>query len=296
MTPEQFARSLCYDLDLNSIFEGKITESMTEQLSTFTLSALSLDHEHRVPIRLEIRIGHQILRDQFEWDMGEPANDPETFARALCADLALGPEYTTEVAQTIREQLNEHASELLSKGKVREQDHYLVPSKAIRQPHELSSWEPSLDDMTEEELQEIKKFEEREARIAARESRKTGARGGRGAIQAPSAGTATQMIELDGMAVMNNFGRGNQRFGFAQQQAAMRRQSGSSNPFGRGGFPPEYIQARDNLVILVQQKSQLQLATPPPPNKENAIIALDIQINAVNERMQAVVVAHQAGH
>lgn len=282
MTAAQFARSLCYDLDLNQNFEAKITETMEEQIGSFTLSHLRLDVEQRVPIRLEIRIGHQILRDQFEWDMGEPANDPETFARSLCADLALGPEYATEVAQSIREQLNEHASELLSRGKIREQDHYIVASRAIRQPHELAAWEPSLDDMTEQELIETKKDEEREARIAARESRKTGGGSrGRGAIQAPSSGSQATMVELDGSAVMANFRKGRP----GGMPFAMQRLSGSTNPFGRAGYPPEYVQLREMMSAMSARQNQLRLAGQRDES-------LEAQMVAVNERMNAVIAAH----
>ena len=47
--------------------------------------------------------------DQFEWDLSNPLNNPEDFARCLCADLGLGGEFVTAVAYSIRGQLSWHA-------------------------------------------------------------------------------------------------------------------------------------------------------------------------------------------
>ena len=46
--------------------------------------------------------------DQFEWDLSNPLNNPEDFAR-LCADLGLGGEFVTAVAYPIRGKLSWHA-------------------------------------------------------------------------------------------------------------------------------------------------------------------------------------------
>ena len=49
------------------------------------------------------------LADQFEWDLSNPHNSPEEFARQLCADLGLGGEFVTAIAYSIRGQLSWHA-------------------------------------------------------------------------------------------------------------------------------------------------------------------------------------------
>ena len=46
--------------------------------------------------------------DQFEWDLSNPLNSPEVFARQLCADLGLGGEFATTIAYSIRGQLSWH--------------------------------------------------------------------------------------------------------------------------------------------------------------------------------------------
>ena len=52
--------------------------------------------------------------DQFEWDLSNPLNNSEDFARQLCADLGLGGEFATTVAYSIRGQLSWHAKTLPS--------------------------------------------------------------------------------------------------------------------------------------------------------------------------------------
>ncbi|KAL9586921.1 MAG: hypothetical protein Q9212_000593 [Teloschistes hypoglaucus] len=69
------------------------------------------DDEMRITIKLNITIGQQTLMDQFEWDINNPANAAEDFARSMIRDLALPGEFTTAIAHSIREQ-----SQLFTRG------------------------------------------------------------------------------------------------------------------------------------------------------------------------------------
>jgi SWI/SNF-related matrix-associated actin-dependent regulator of chromatin subfamily B protein 1 len=60
--------------------------------------------EMRVLIKLNIAIGQHTLVDQFEWEINNPHNSPEDFARQTAADLSLSGEFTTAIAHSIREQ------------------------------------------------------------------------------------------------------------------------------------------------------------------------------------------------
>jgi len=60
-------------------------------------------------VQLNIHVGNISLVDQFEWDLSNPLNSPEVFARELCADLGLGGEFATTIAYSIRGQLSWHA-------------------------------------------------------------------------------------------------------------------------------------------------------------------------------------------
>lgn len=66
--------------------------------------------EMRILIKLNITIGQNTLIDQFEWEINNPYNSPEEFARQMTNDLALAGEFTTAIAHSIREQ-----SQLFSK-------------------------------------------------------------------------------------------------------------------------------------------------------------------------------------
>jgi SWI/SNF-related matrix-associated actin-dependent regulator of chromatin subfamily B protein 1 len=61
--------------------------------------------EMRIVIKLNVTIGAHTLVDQFEWDINNPENDPEVFAKQLAKDMALSGEFTTAIAHQIREQV-----------------------------------------------------------------------------------------------------------------------------------------------------------------------------------------------
>ncbi|KAK4497901.1 hypothetical protein PRZ48_010556 [Zasmidium cellare] len=62
------------------------------------------DDEMRIQIKLNITIGRITLIDQFEWDINNPLNSPEEFARQMAWENALSGEFTTAIAHSIREQ------------------------------------------------------------------------------------------------------------------------------------------------------------------------------------------------
>ena len=62
------------------------------------------DDEMRITIKLHITIGQHTLVDQFEWEINNPQNSPEAFARQMTQDLSLAGEFTTAIAHSIREQ------------------------------------------------------------------------------------------------------------------------------------------------------------------------------------------------
>lgn len=69
------------------------------------------DDEMRITIKLNITIGQQTLVDQLEWDINNPMNCAEDFARSMTRDLSLPGEFTTAIAHSIREQ-----SQLFTRG------------------------------------------------------------------------------------------------------------------------------------------------------------------------------------
>lgn len=60
--------------------------------------------EMRILIKLNVTIGQHTLVDQFEWDINDPMNSPEEFARSMTRELSLSGEFATAIAHSIREQ------------------------------------------------------------------------------------------------------------------------------------------------------------------------------------------------
>ena len=69
------------------------------------------DDEMRITIKLNITIGQHTLVDQFEWEINNPLNSPESFAEQMTRELSLAGEFTTAIAHSIREQ-----SQLFTRG------------------------------------------------------------------------------------------------------------------------------------------------------------------------------------
>uniref|UniRef100_A0A1X7UXX8 Uncharacterized protein n=1 Tax=Amphimedon queenslandica TaxID=400682 RepID=A0A1X7UXX8_AMPQE len=111
LSVENFAQVLCEDLELpTSSFAPAIIQSIKQQIDNFTTDVIPQDEEdRRVIIKLNIQVGNISLVDQFEWDLSNPLNVPEEFARKLCQDLGLGGDFATAIAYSIRGQLSWHA-------------------------------------------------------------------------------------------------------------------------------------------------------------------------------------------
>ncbi|CAJ0586376.1 unnamed protein product, partial [Mesorhabditis spiculigera] len=104
ITPDVIAEQICDDLDLPAgNFQSAITSAIYQQLEA--AECIPLDtaaSDQRVLIKLNINVGNQNLVDQFEWDMSDPLNNPEEFAKSLCSDLGLGGEFPSAIAYSIR--------------------------------------------------------------------------------------------------------------------------------------------------------------------------------------------------
>eukprot|EP00118_Oscarella_pearsei_P022772 m.266538 g.266538 ORF g.266538 m.266538 type:complete len:119 (+) comp40501_c1_seq40:79-435(+) len=93
-TPE-FAHIMCDDLDLPAhLFVPAIAGAIRQHCEQFSPNEIACDEEdRRVIVKLNIHIGNTSLTDQFEWDMSNPDNIPEEFARRTCADLGINRQH-----------------------------------------------------------------------------------------------------------------------------------------------------------------------------------------------------------
>lgn len=127
--PEVFAQGLVEDFKIppeaSDYFTREVYRAMQEQIGDFhphvfleeepldphlPYSAYKND-EMRVSIKLNITIGNHTLVDQFDWDINDINNCPESFAQHMASDLALSGEFMTAIAHCIREQ-----TQLFTKG------------------------------------------------------------------------------------------------------------------------------------------------------------------------------------
>jgi len=161
ISPEQFAEILCDDLDLNPLtFTPAIAQAIRQQIEGFpTDNLLEEQTDQRVIVKLNIHVGNTSLVDQIEWDMSEKENSPEKFAVKLCAELGLGGEFVTAIAYSIRGQLSWHqrtyafAEAPLSTVK-----------NPYRHPSEADVWSPSLETLTDIEMEKKIRDQDRNTR------------------------------------------------------------------------------------------------------------------------------------
>ena len=114
---------LCADLNLPNTAQEQLLEQMNEQISGHDLNVdagvgIDVDvdvgrdinvsderkEESRHIVRLDVRIGRVVIRDQFEWDLSERMNNADAFAERLWSDLGLNTEHVGSVAHAISEQ------------------------------------------------------------------------------------------------------------------------------------------------------------------------------------------------
>ncbi|OXA51728.1 SWI/SNF-related matrix-associated actin-dependent regulator of chromatin subfamily B member 1 [Folsomia candida] len=151
ITPEQFGEVLCHDLDLNAQhFVPAIAQSIRQQLESFPVDAEDLirqQSDQRVVIKLNIHIGNVSLVDQVEWDMSEVQNSPEKFATRYCCELGLSGEFITAVSYSIRGQLSWFQKTYAFSDKP-------LPTIGMpfRHPSECEGWAPSIEILSESEM------------------------------------------------------------------------------------------------------------------------------------------------
>ncbi len=161
ITPEMFAEILCDDLDLNPItFIPAISQSIRQQLESHPSDNIIEAHtDQRVTIKLNIHVGNVSLVDQFEWDMSEPHNSPEDFAKKLAGELGLGGEFVTAIAYSIRGQLAWH-----------QRTYAVIESplptvESIMRPlNEADQWCPFLETLSDAEMEKKIRDQDRNTR------------------------------------------------------------------------------------------------------------------------------------
>lgn len=166
ISPRMFATVLAADLGLPEATHEDIASAIQDQIDAFVPAKRRRMEagESRQVVRLDIRIGRVVIRDQFEWDLNATDNCPESFAAQLCAELGLSSEFVAHVAHAVREQLNE-LSELEDK---RPSSAPLTTKSVVRSVEEVAQWEPVVECLSVEDQIRLERKEKREARLQRR--------------------------------------------------------------------------------------------------------------------------------
>ncbi|KXT17845.1 hypothetical protein AC579_5353 [Pseudocercospora musae] len=143
------------------------------------------DDEMRIQIKLNITIGRITLVDQFEWDIHNPLNSPEEFARQMASENALSGEFTTAIAHSIREQsqlytkalyLTNHPFDgrIIEDAEVRDGFLPAPIHSAFRPPQTQKDFTPYMYEMSEAELERTETSMMREHRAQKRQLNRRG--------------------------------------------------------------------------------------------------------------------------
>ncbi|WPH00332.1 SNF5-domain-containing protein [Acrodontium crateriforme] len=143
------------------------------------------DDEMRIMVKLNITIGRITLIDQFEWDINNPLNSPEEFARQMAWENALSGEFTTAIAHSIREQsqlytkslfLTNHSFDGRPVDDPELRDSFLPGPlhSAFRPQMAQKDWTPYMYEMSEAELERTETSMMREHRAQKRQLNRRG--------------------------------------------------------------------------------------------------------------------------
>ncbi|KAG5575477.1 hypothetical protein H5410_055611 [Solanum commersonii] len=173
-----FAKRTVKDLKLPPAFVTQIAQSIQSQLTEFRSYEGQDMHtgEKVVPIKLDLRVNHTVIKDHFFWDMNNFESDPEEFARTFCEDMKIeDPEVgiaKQSVASARESRANkkgrrgmEHPSAskvglpALDLGKL-----FSIKSSVVRKKRDADAYEPIVDHLSNEEVDALEAKEERLAR------------------------------------------------------------------------------------------------------------------------------------
>ena len=177
LTLETFVQILASDNNLSSDFEKEILAQMKRQISFYKKFNRIEGDEILKTIKIDLLIGNIEYKDQFEWDINNPENDPEEFAKNVCVDLGLGTEFVVPIAHAIRIQILEHQKSANNERNSYNFGIYRQPNKKnvidcnnyIREIFtDTSEWDPEVKHLNEDEIKKFEKNEERKYRYAQR--------------------------------------------------------------------------------------------------------------------------------
>lgn len=180
ITPEQFAAVTCADMDLPSSYAGQIAGAIRSQLADYAAVAnvtLPADMGLHVIINLNVYLNKQLYEDKFEWDLGSDIT-PQSFAKGVVQDLGLYSEFYPAIAHALYEVLYKMKREALDGHLPQEIENYAAfgGDAGWRVDQELlgEDWAPSVERLSQEEIEKREIERGRNNRRLKRESARMG--------------------------------------------------------------------------------------------------------------------------
>jgi SWI/SNF-related matrix-associated actin-dependent regulator of chromatin subfamily B protein 1 len=190
MTQESFIKTINEDNAMQQQQEDQMLSSLKRQMNQYK-AYKPIEGEFLRRIKLHFRIGNIIIDDQFDWDINNPDNSPEDFAEAICADLGLSSEFMLPISHSIRQQVLEHKKVLHTdkrnqyvRSLLYQEDENEIDGTKLRMcntplqsepgPSNRSTvqktqkWNPSIQQISDNEVSKYEKQEERKARYEKR--------------------------------------------------------------------------------------------------------------------------------
>ncbi|KAK9456023.1 hypothetical protein V1511DRAFT_496318 [Dipodascopsis uninucleata] len=181
ITPEHFSQIMCADLDISPhTYAPQISQAIRTQIEEYApVATIDLPPGiQNVVVNLSLHLAKHLFEDKFEWDLTSTQLTPESFARTIVQDLGLGGEFYPAIAHAIYEvliRLKKEACEGHLPTDVENDAAYNAGAGwRVDQEGLGEEWAPSLEELTQEEIERREVERERNIRRLRRETAKFG--------------------------------------------------------------------------------------------------------------------------
>lgn len=164
-------------MDLPNTFQNQIASSIKSQIEEYTnLVTIQLpkDIDIHVVIELSCNLDKNLYEDRFEWDLTNDMITPEEFAKYVVMDLGLSLEFLPAIAHTLHESILKLKKDCID-GRLPQEIYNQSAfgyEAGVRLDHEAlgASWVPSVEELSQWEIEKREIEKERNIRRLKRES------------------------------------------------------------------------------------------------------------------------------
>ncbi|KAK9479116.1 hypothetical protein V1514DRAFT_37568 [Lipomyces japonicus] len=181
ITPEHFSQIMCADLDISPhVFAPQISQAIRTQIEEYApVATIDLPVGiQNVIVQLSLHLAKHLYEDKFEWDLTGSRLTPERFAKTIVQDLGLSGEFYPAIAHSIYEvliRLKKEACEGHLPTDIDNDAAYGAEAGwRIDQEGLGNDWAPTLEELSQEEIERREVERERNIRRLRRETAKFG--------------------------------------------------------------------------------------------------------------------------